>query len=414
MLEHLRIVDFSKVLAGPLCTQYLADMGAEVIKVETIDRGDDTRGWPPFHQDTGTVFLSANRNKRSIALDMKTCAGQKIARQLIQQADVVVESFAPGVTTRLGIDYESAKKLKSNIIYCSITGFGSVGPLKNAKGYDVILQAFSGMMATTGEQAGTPARSPFSPVDQATGMHAAIGILGAVIRHGCTGKGTYVEASLFDTAVGFLGYMSQSYWERKTEPQRWGSAHESLCPYQAFDTQDKPILLGIANDTLWQAFCRDTGAIALAQNSSFNSNAGRVEHRAEVVAAVQAILRQRTRDDWITRFTLSGIPCASIQGVGEMLNHPHTLESGMVQTWKGVTGPPLNVISQPLRFDGVRNAIRAAPPAHGEHTHDILSELGYSEAEIVELTERGSINASAGLAGSKASASTISQTIKDH
>ena len=395
MLEHLQIVDFSKVLAGPLCTQYLADMGAEVIKVETVGAGDDTRSWPPFHEGTGTVFLSANRNKRSIALDLKSPEGQEIARQLIQRADVVVESFAPGVTARLGIDYESAQQIKPDIIYCSITGFGSVGPLKKAKGYDVILQAFSGMMATTGEQDGMPARSPFSPVDQATGMHAAIGILGAVVQHGRTGKGALIEASLFDTAVGFLGYMSQSYWERKTEPRRWGSAHESLCPYQAFETLDKPILLGIANDVLWQTFCRETGAKELADAPALKTNAGRVENRSEVVAAVQAILLQRKRDDWIAQLSLTGIPCASIQGVGEMLNHPHTLESGMVQTWQSGADSALNVISQPLRFNGERNAIRSAPPAHGEHTNDILAGLGYSEADIAQLRQNGSVGCAA-------------------
>ncbi|OZI77847.1 CaiB/BaiF CoA transferase family protein [Bordetella genomosp. 12] len=379
-LQGMRVVDFSKVLAGPLCTQYLGDMGADVIKVEPA-QGDDTRRWPPFRDGDGTVFLSANRNKRSVVLDLKTPQGRDAARQLIASADVVVESYGPGVARRLGIDYESARELREDIVYCSISGFGSQGPLSNAKGYDVILQAFSGMMALTGEEKGSPVRSPISPIDQATGMHAGMGIVAALLRRERDGRGCRIEASLFDTAVGFMGYVMQSYWERGTEPRRWGSAHESLCPYQVFDAADGPFLLGVANDSLWQAFCREIGQPALADDPRYATNAQRVLHRDAVLELVQAALGQRPRDEWLARFAQASIPCAPIHSLGELIDHPHTAASGMVHTIEDAQRGPLRVVSQPLRFDGKRPQPSAPPPALGAHTQEILAALAAQAPE---------------------------------
>ena len=226
-LQGLKVLDLSKVLAGPLCAQYLGDMGAEVVKVESPD-GDETRGWPPFHVDadgtpTGAIFLSANRNKRSIAVDLRQHAGQAVVQRLADGADVVIESFGPGVAERLGVDAATLRARNPRLVCCSISGYGKVGPMRDGKGYDVILQAFSGMLAITGERDGPPVRSPFSPVDQATGLHALIGILALLNERARTGIGGTVEASLFDTATGFLGYFLQGFWERGTEPERPGS-----------------------------------------------------------------------------------------------------------------------------------------------------------------------------------------------
>ncbi len=380
-LQGLRVVDFSKVLAGPLCTQYLGDMGAEVIKVEPL-KGDDTRRWPPFRKDDGTVFLSVNRNKRSVALDLKSPEGREAAQRLIATADIVVESFGPGVAARLGIDYDSASALRPGVVYCSISGFGSKGPLNQGKGYDVILQAFCGMMSITGEEDGPAVRSPISPIDQATGMHAATGILAAVVRKLRTGKGCKVEASLFDTAVGFMGYVMQSYWERGSEPRRWGSAHESLCPYQVFEASDRPLLLGVANDSLWRAFCNEAGRPGLADDPRYATNADRVRHRAEVLELVSEIMRGDDRDAWIRRLARAGIPCAPIQGVGELLAHEHMVASEMIHRFADSAHGELNVVSQPLRFDGHRPKPASPPPRVGEHTGQVLAELGYGPAAI--------------------------------
>jgi len=387
-LQGLRVVDFSKVLAGPLCTQYLGDMGAEVIKVES-PQGDDTRRWPPFRGGDGTVFLSANRNKQSVALDLKSAAGREAVLRLVATADIVVESCGPGVAGRLGIDYDSVAALRPDVVYCSISGFGSQGPLRQGKGYDVILQAFSGMMALTGEENGPPVRSPISPIDQATGLHAAIGILAAVVKRLRTGKGGRVEASLFDTSLAFMAYVMQSYWERGTEPRRWGSAHESLCPYQVFQASDRPILLGVANDTLWQAFCREVDAPELGRDARYATNAGRVEHRAQVLEQVAAHLSRDTCDAWIDRFSRAGIPCAPILGVSDVLSHPHTQASGMIQHLPRDGDDGLQAVSQPLRFDGERPAAQCAPPALGQHTRPVLAALGYGPQDIDRIVAGG-------------------------
>ena len=387
-LQGLRVVDFSKVLAGPLCTQYLGDMGAEVIKVES-PQGDDTRRWPPFRGGDGTVFLSANRNKQSVALDLKSAAGREAVLRRVATADIVVESYGPGVAARLGIDYDSAAAVRPDVVYCSISGFGSQGPLRQGKGYDVILQAFSGMMALTGEENGPPVRSPISPIDQATGLHAAIGILAAVVKRLRTGKGGRVEASLFDTSLAFMAYVMQSYWERGTEPRRWGSAHESLCPYQVFQASDRPILLGVANDTLWQAFCREVDAPELARDTRYATNAGRVEHRPQVLEQVAGYLSRDTCDAWIARLSRAGIPCAPILGVSDVLGHPHTQASGMIQRLMRDGDDGLQAVSQPLRFDGERPAAQCAPPALGQHTRPVLAALGYGPQDIDRIVAGG-------------------------
>jgi crotonobetainyl-CoA:carnitine CoA-transferase CaiB-like acyl-CoA transferase len=392
-LAGLRVVDFSKVLAGPVCTQYLSDLGADVVKIEPVEQGDDTRKWPPFADGEGTIFLAVNRNKRSIALDLKSADGLAICRRLLQQADVVIESFGPGVAERLGVGYEAVRALKPEVVYCSISGYGTQGPMKDGKGYDLIAQAFTGMLSVTGEPDGPPVRSPFSPVDQGTGMNAAIGILGALLRRGQTGQGARIDAALFDTAVGFLGYFLQGFWQRGTEPQRPGSGHESLCPYKAFETRDKPLILGVANDGLWRAFCEVAGTPELARDERFLTGADRVRHRRECEAVVADIMRTRTRAEWMELLEARGIPCSPVHNLGELSEHPHTLASGMLLHYTSASGRAMRGVAAPLRLDGERLALREPPPALGQHTDAVLRELGYEPQQIARWREQGVVGA---------------------
>ena len=400
-LTGVRVLDFSRVLAGPLCAQYLADMGADVIKIEAQRGGDDTRSWPPFEDGVGTIFLAVNRNKRSLALDLKSPAALDIIYRLALQSDVVLESFGPGVTERLKIDFETLKAINPRLVYCSVSGYGTRGPMKGNKGYDLIAQAFTGMLSMTGEPNGPPARSPFSPVDQGTGLHAVIGILGGLMQRDRTGVGSKLETSLFDTAVGFLGYFLQSYWQRGTEPIKPGSGHESLCPYQAFDTLDKPLILGIANDALWKSFCEVSGRAELANHPNFTSGARRVTNRALTVATVADILRTKTREQWIDILEARGIPCSPVHTLGELSRHPQTAASDLILPYRNDHGRDLKSVASPLRADGERLPLRRPPPRLGQHSREILLELGLKATDVNVLEEQHVILADPGTAASQ-------------
>ena len=385
-LAGVRVLDFTKILAGPLCTQYLADLGTDVVKVEPPG-GDDTRAWPPFATGVGAIFTAVNRNKRGIALNLRNRSGLAIAHALARDADIVVESFGPGAADRLGIGWDQLSALNPKLVYASISGYGTQGPMKDGKGYDLIAQAFTGMLSLTGEPGGPPARSPFSPVDQATGYHAVIGIMGALMQRDKTGRGVKIEASLFDSAVGLLGYFLQNYWVRGTEPERPGSGHESLCPYQAFATADSPIILGIANDSFWRAFCELAGEPALGEDARFTTNGDRVANRAVLIPVVSGILARRSRAEWLAELAARSIPCSPVHTLGELSGHPHTEASGMV-----LHDGSFQTVASPLRADGERLALRLRPPALGEHSRAVLAELGYDPDQINALIADGTLH----------------------
>ena len=385
-LEGIRVLDFSKVLAGPSCTLYLGEMGAEVIKVETLGAGDETRGWPPFSgPGLGAVFLTVNRNKRSIAVDLKTPEGREVAYRLAKTADVAIESFGTGVAERLGIDAETLRGLNDRLVYCSISGFGRSGPMCNVPGYDVILQAFCGVMALTGEEGGGYVRSPISPIDQMTGMHALTGILACLVERQKTGRGGKVNVSLFETAVGLLGYNIHSFWQRGVQPAKCGSSHEALCPYQAFEASDGPILVGVANDNLWQKFCAVTGLHDMADDPRFRVNADRVANRAETLARVQAVLSGKTVAHWYEVLSGIGVPCSPINGLPELLSHPHTAASGIVLQYDHPTAGHLKGIAQPVIFNDEPRRNTLPPPNLGQHTAEVLEGLGYDAGEIERM-----------------------------
>ena len=385
-LDGIKVLDLSKVLAGPLCAQYLGDLGAEVIKVEAVGQGDETRGWPPFPAPgLGTVFLSANRNKRSIAINMKSDKGRKLVHELARSSDVAIESFGTGVAERLGIDAASLCALNDRLVHCSISGFGRTGPLKNSPGYDVILQAFGGIMSMTGDEGGGYIRSPISPIDQMTGVHAFSGILASLFAREKSGKGAAIQVSLFDTALGILGYNLQTFWERGTQPAKCGSSHESLCPYQAFEASDGPIMIGVANDNLWRKFCGVAGLNAIVDDPKFRTNAERVKHRAETLQHVQSVITTDTVAHWNEALNEVGIPCSPINTLAQLLDHPHTKADKLIMQYDHPAAGRLNCVGHPVTFVGEERAPGLPPPTLGQHTDDVLKEMGLSDASIAEL-----------------------------
>ena len=385
-LDGIKVLDLSKVLAGPLCAQYLGDLGAEIIKVEALGQGDETRGWPPFPAPgLGTVFLSANRNKRSIAINMKSGKGRKLVHQLAKSADVAIESFGTGVAERLGIDAESLHALNDRMVHCSISGFGRTGPLKNSPGYDVILQAFSGIMSMSGDEGGGYIRSPISPIDQMTGVHAFSGILASLLAREKSGKGATIQVSLFDTALGLLGYNLQTFWERGTQPAKCGSSHESLCPYQAFEAADGPIMIGVANDNLWRKFCAVAGLGAIVDDAKFRTNADRVKHRAETLHQVQSVIATRTVAHWDAELNGAGIPCSPINTLAQLLNHPHAKANKLIVQYDHPAAGRLNSVGHPVTFVGKERKPGLPPPMLGQHTDEVLQELGLSREAIDQL-----------------------------
>lgn len=385
-LEGIKVLDLSKVLAGPLCAQYLGDLGAEIIKVEAVGQGDETRGWPPFPAPgLGTVFLSANRNKRSIAINMKSDKGRKLVHELARSSDVAIESFGTGVAERLGIDAASLCALNDRLVHCSISGFGRTGPLKNSPGYDVILQAFGGIMSMTGDEGGGYIRSPISPIDQMTGVHAFSGILASLFAREKSGKGAAIQVSLFDTALGILGYNLQTFWERGTQPAKCGSSHESLCPYQAFEASDGPIMIGVANDNLWRKFCGVAGLNAIVDDPKFRTNAERVKHRAETLQHVQSVITTDTVAHWNEALNEVGIPCSPINTLAQLLDHPHTKADKLIMQYDHPAAGRLNCVGHPVTFVGEERAPGLPPPTLGQHTDDVLKEMGLSDASIAEL-----------------------------
>jgi crotonobetainyl-CoA:carnitine CoA-transferase CaiB-like acyl-CoA transferase len=387
-LTGIRVLDLSKVLAGPLCAQYLGDLGADIIKVETVGQGDETRGWPPFPAPgLGTVFLSANRNKRSIAVDLKTEKGREIVHALARSADVALESFGTGVAERLGIDGPTLRVVNERLIHCSISGFGRSGPLQNSPGYDVILQAFCGIMSMTGDEDGGYIRSPISPIDQMTGVHAFSGILALLYAREKTGKGGTIQVSLFETALGLLGYNLQTYWERGVQPPKCGSGHESLCPYQAFEAADGPIMIGIANDNLWRKFCAVAGLDTIVDDPRFRTNADRAAHRKETIGHVQPAIAQHPVAYWNDALAGAGVPCAPINSIAQLLEHPHTRASGIIVEYEHQAAGRLKGVGHPVLIDGAERQAGLPPPMHGQHTDEVLIEMGLSSETIGELRQ---------------------------
>ncbi len=415
-LSHLKVLDLSRVLAGPWCTQMLADMGADVVKVERPLAGDDTRHWgPPFMpgadgmptQDA-TYFTACNRNKRSITIDMAKEEGQALIRQMAVQSDILVENFKVGGLAHYGLDYASLKALNPRLIYCSITGFGQTGPYAERAGYDLMIQAMSGMMSITGradgEPGGGPQRAGVAITDVFTGIYATSAILAAVEMRHRTGEGQHIDMALLDVGMAILANQAAGFINTGAEPQRMGNAHPSLVPYQDFPTLDGAMLLAIGNDGQFARFCRAAGRPEWAQDPRFTTNTRRVENRSTLIPLMMEVTRTRSTDAWIALLEDKAVPCGPINTLARAFADPQVQARGLVQnqpvapvkyaqaapeTIANASYESIRTVASPIRLSAAPVQLRYPPPALGEHTQVVLTELGLDAGQIQDLQARG-------------------------
>ncbi|WMD21425.1 CaiB/BaiF CoA-transferase family protein [Achromobacter seleniivolatilans] len=393
-LKNITVLDLSKVLAGPLCGQYLGELGARVIKVEPVGTGDDTRAWLPQEAGQSATFLAVNHNKRSLAVDLKTPEGRAVVHRLAEKSDVVLQGFGGKTAARLGVDYDTLSSLNPALIYCEISGYGREGPMGDEPGYDVMLQAFSGMISTMGEPGGNFARASFSPVDLGTGSFALSGILAALLERSQTGKGQYLDVSLLDTSLGLMSYMAQNYWRSGQIPRRMGTGHPAMCPYQAFRAADGDLMLGVGNDAQWQRFCAVAG-LGQVDSPDYARNADRVRNFDATVALVQGVIGTRTVQDWLTALKPAGVACSAIHTLDEALAHPQVAARELIVTTQHPVLGEVQSIGLPVRFGRQPRQAKLAAPLLGEHSREILAELGYTAAEIETMLAAGSVQATA-------------------
>jgi crotonobetainyl-CoA:carnitine CoA-transferase CaiB-like acyl-CoA transferase len=376
-LAGLRVLDLSRVLAGPLCTMMLGDLGAEVIKVERPGSGDDTRQWgPPWAagadgRHESAYYLCANRNKRSVEADLKDPRDQARIRRLALEADVLVENFAPGTLERFGLGYEQLAEANPRLIFCSITGYGAGGPDAGRPGYDFAVQARGGWMAVTGEPEGAPAKVGFALVDVLSGQNAAIAILAALHERERSGHGQAIEVALIDSALAGLVNVAQAALVTGREPVRYGNAHPTIVPYQAFDAADRPFVVAVGNDAQWRRLCGVLDLEVLAADPRFATNPARIENRERVVAILEERFRTRPAAHWIERLDRGGVPCAPVQSVGEALTDPAVRERGGVWSMQGLSYDRVGTVASPLRLQRTPPALRRPAPALGEHTAEV-------------------------------------------
>ena len=407
-LSHLKVLDLSRVLAGPWCAQMLADLGADVVKVERPLEGDDTRHWgPPFMPDAdgndttqATYFNSTNRNKRSVTLDLSKPEGQALVRQLAQQSDILVENFKVGGLKAYGLDYASLKALNPRLIYCSITGFGQTGPYAERAGYDLMIQAMSGMMSITGraddQPGGGPLRVGVALTDLFTGVYATSAILAALeVRHR-TGAGQHIDMALLDVGMSTLANQASGYLNTGKVPQRQGNSHPSLAPYQDFPTRDGSMLLAIGNDGQFSRFCKATGKPEWSADPRFSGMAGRVKNRKQLIPLMETVTRTRDTADWIALFEDKAVPCGPINDLAHAFADPQVQARALIVRQErapelvardGIAA--IHTVASPLRLQDNPPVLRRPPPALGQHTDEVLAELGLDAAQIAALRGSG-------------------------
>lgn len=384
-LAGLRVLDLSRVLAGPLCTMMLGDLGADVLKVERAGAGDDTRQWgPPWAEgDAGreaAYYLCVNRNKRSVEADLKSPEGRALVRRLAREADVLVENFAPGTMEGWGLGYEALSAENPGLVFCTITGYGMDGPDAGRPGYDFAVQARAGWMAITGEVAGAPTKVGVALVDVLTGQNAAFGILAALRERERSGRGQRVEVALFDSALAGLVNVAQAALVTEREPRRWGNAHATIVPYQTFEAADRPFAVAVGNDAQFRRLCDVVGAPEMGTDPRFATNPARVENRDELVPLLAERLRARTAAAWLGALEAAGVPCAPVQGVREALADPVLRARGGTWEMRGATYGAVETVPSPVRLSRTPAALRRPAPSLGEHTAEVEAAGWEAEA----------------------------------
>jgi len=396
-LSHIRVLDLSRVLAGPWATQILGDLGAEIIKIEKPGEGDETRHFgPPFlnnkngERGDATYFLSANRNKKSVAIDFAKPEGAALIRRLVRRSHVVVENYRTGALAKYALDYPSLTAENPALIYCSLTGFGHSGPYKEKAGYDFLIQAMGGLMSITGQPDGTPGAEPMkvgvAMSDIVAGLYTAIAILAAIIHQSRTGEGQEIDMALFDCQAAALANQAMNYLAGGIVPKRLGNSHPNIVPYQVFATADGFLVLAVANDRQFQRFCRACGEEALARDPKFVTNNGRVQNRKELLELFAPLLRQRTTAQWIKLLERANVPCGPINRIDQVFADPQAAARDLTVEMRHSAGQRLNLVASPVRLSKTPPEYRSAPPRLGEYTEAVLRDiLGLGAAAIAEL-----------------------------
>ncbi len=403
-LEGVRVLDLSRVLAGPWCTQTLADLGAEIIKIERPGAGDDTRSWgPPYARDASgeatsesAYFLSANRGKKSVTVDMAHPDGQRILRDMATKCDVLVENFKVGSLEKFGLDYASLSSVNPRLIYCSISGFGQTGPYRDRPGYDFMIQALGGLMSITGEPdsrpGGCPVKVGVAVADLFSGLYATTGILAALNGRHASRRGVHIDISLLDVQVAMLANQASNFLTSGVSPERLGNAHPNIVPYEAFKTADGHIVLAVGNDGQFARFCTLAQRTALSADERFSTNPKRVEHRGVLVPIVAEILQRETTAWWLEHLNASGVPCGPVNSIEAVFADEHVVARGLRRDFPHPVAGTVPAVAGPLMFDGARACASCRPPALGEHSHEVLSDLlGLTAADIDGLRKSGAV-----------------------
>jgi glutaryl-CoA transferase len=386
-LAGIRVLDLTRVVAGPYCSMFLGDLGAEVVKVEQPGAGDDTRGWgPPFAGGESAYFLCINRNKKSLALDLKSSRAVELLRELAKNADVIIENFRPGTMERLGLGEKELRALNPRLIYASLTGFGADGPMSDWPGYDLIVQAWGGLMSITGTPDGEPVKVGVAIIDLVAGLMLGKAITAALFAREKIGVGQRIDTSLLEAEVASLINVGSNYLIGAKVPTRWGNAHPNIVPYQNFKTADGYLVIGVASEVIWRRFCRAIDRNDLADDVRFASNSKRVENRAELIALLAEIFLQRDNETWLKLLTEAEVPCAPVQSIDQVFNAPQVLHRGMVMEVEHPTAGRVRMAGIPVKFSVTPASVRMPPPLLGEHNETILETwLGMSAEAIDEL-----------------------------